>query len=138
MFDVDSFKHYNDTNGHVPGDKLLRRLGELLRAATKEKGTPARFGGEEFIVLFRGPLEEAVALAEHIRSMVAEYPFEHRGKQPLGTISVSGGVASMPANGTTLEELVQAADDALYRSKRGGKNRVTVAGSPFAEITVEV
>ncbi|MCU0725311.1 MAG: GGDEF domain-containing protein [Planctomycetes bacterium] len=136
MFDVDNFKNYNDTNGHLAGDRLLRRLAELMKGIVRDRGVLARFGGEEFIAVFRGTPEEARETAEEIRMATAGHPFEHRERQPLGFLSVSGGVASLPVHGTTVEDLIGAADAALYRGKWSGRNRIEVAGDITADFPV--
>ncbi len=131
MFDVDHFKHYNDTNGHLAGDRLLRSLAEILKREVRERDTVARFGGEEFVVLLRGVGRgEAVRAAERIRAAVAAHPFLHGEKQPLGLLSVSGGTASMPGDGEVLERLLEKADEAMYRAKRAGRNRIVCASAP--------
>jgi diguanylate cyclase (GGDEF)-like protein len=129
MFDVDNFKNYNDTNGHLAGDRLLRRLAELMVGIVRERGVLARFGGEEFIAMLNCPPAQAFETAEKIRAATADHPFDHREMQPLGFLSVSGGVASLPASGTTMEELIGAADAALYRGKRSGRNRIVDAAT---------
>ncbi len=126
MFDVDNFKHYNDTNGHLAGDRLLKKLADLLRETVKDRGTLARFGGEEFIVLLRVGTDEALQVAERVRKAVMEHAFDHREKQPLGFISVSGGVGTLGFHGTTIEEIIEAADEGLYEGKKSGRNQVKV------------
>ncbi|MGH7821225.1 MAG: GGDEF domain-containing protein [Candidatus Binatia bacterium] len=128
LFDIDNFKHYNDKNGHPAGDECLRLTAELLRKNTRLTDLPARYGGEEFVVLLpetdgRG----ALAFAEKIRAAIAaaEYPFRER--QPLGCVSISGGVASFPEDGKDIDGLISAADQALYRCKHEGRNRVAAA-----------
>ncbi|MGH7860383.1 MAG: GGDEF domain-containing protein, partial [Candidatus Binatia bacterium] len=109
LFDIDNFKHYNDRNGHPAGDECLRMTGELLRKNTRVTDLPARYGGEEFVVLLpETDRQGALAFAEKIRSAIAgaEYPF--REKQPLGCVSISGGVASFPEDGKDVEALVRA------------------------------
>lgn len=128
MFDVDHFKQYNDTHGHPAGDEVLRQVARLLRENTRAGDVVARYGGEEFVVLlFDTPLEAALAIAEKLRAAVAEHPFPHREQQPLGRLSVSVGVAAWPEHGEGAMELVAAADRALYRSKRKGRDQVSVA-----------
>ena len=138
FLDVDYFKVYNDRHGHPAGDRLLRKLADVL-VGGRESGLPvqarrsdvvARYGGEEFVmVLPETTIEGAVVKAERIRRTVAEFPFEHRETQPGHCISVSIGVASFPAHGDEKQKLIDAADRELYRAKRGGRNRVCVAGA---------
>lgn len=128
LFDIDNFKHYNDRNGHPAGDECLRRTGELLRRSTRTSDLPARYGGEEFIILLpETDHAGGLAFAEKIRAAIAGHDYPHREAQPLGCVSISGGVATYPGNGTTLDALIKAADQALYRAKEAGRNRVQSA-----------
>lgn len=125
MFDIDNFKHYNDTNGHMAGDVLLKELSKLLKGMTRSVNTLARYGGEEFIVLIQNKNKQAaMADAESIRLKIAAHPFPYAENQPLGCISISGGVAEFPADGHTIEKIIKCADEALYKSKSIGRNRV--------------
>ncbi len=126
IFDIDNFKHYNDTNGHQQGDLLLKELSELLKKNTRSTNIIARYGGEEFIVLLQKTDKRgAMVYAEEIRKKIESHPFPHSEKQPLGFLSISGGVAEFPADGDTIDGLVKHADDALYVSKKSGRNRIT-------------
>lgn len=128
LFDLDDFKHYNDAHGHPAGDELLRSLTHAVRRQTRKSDPVARYGGEEFIVLLAGVARETAAVyAEKIRRLIESMDFPHAENQPLGRVTISGGVASFPNNGNTVEELIQAADAALYQAKRAGKNRVLQA-----------
>lgn len=128
MLDVDHFKNYNDTHGHLAGDRLLKSLADLLKSMVRERDLIARFGGEEFIVLLRGIRDEdAVQAAERMRRAVADHPFKGRETQPLSRLSVSVGVAWMPQHGTETRELIEKADAALYAAKNSGRNRVETA-----------
>ncbi len=126
MFDIDNFKKYNDNNGHAEGDYLLGELAYLLKENTRGRDVMARYGGEEFIVLLPNTDKKgAYCYAEKIRSLIESAPFRNREKQPLGFVSISGGVATFPLDGNTIESTVKAADAALYKSKEGGRNRIT-------------
>ncbi|HSD67313.1 MAG TPA: GGDEF domain-containing protein [Vicinamibacteria bacterium] len=125
IFDVDNFKHYNDRNGHVPGDRLLQRLARLVLDNLRKDAVFGRYGGEEFLVIFPGTRRaQALAAAENVRRTIAAHEFPFRLHQPLGVISVSGGVAEYPLDGADAAALVRAADEALYLAKRSGRNRV--------------
>ena len=125
MFDVDHFKVYNDQNGHVSGDRLLQSLSRLVQDNLRRDTMFGRYGGEEFLIIFPGlRREQAIAAAENIRKAIAGYAFAHAGAQPLGCVSISGGVAECPARRKERAGLVRAADEALYRAKRAGRNRV--------------
>ncbi len=128
LFDVDNFKHYNDTNGHVAGDHLLRKLARLVAESVRKDDIFGRFGGEEFLLVLPGtPLAHALAVAEKIRATIAGHPFDFAAKQPLGCLSISGGVAECPRDGLDSTRLLAAADEALYKAKDQGRNRVLPA-----------
>jgi diguanylate cyclase (GGDEF)-like protein len=130
LFDVDHFKHYNDTNGHLAGDDLLVTLSRLLRERTRDNELVGRYGGEEFLMVMPGvDLEKALQAAERVRGMIARTPFPHADKQPGGLVSISGGVAVWPADGTDVPTLLRRADEALYAAKRAGRNRVLPSAS---------
>ena len=127
IFDIDHFKNYNDTNGHPAGDQLLREMAKLIKEQIRPGDLACRYGGEEFVVAMpETDREEAFVLAQRLREAVAATPFEHREKQPLGMVSISGGIASFPKDGSAIGELIQRADEALYNSKKGGRNRVAL------------
>jgi diguanylate cyclase (GGDEF)-like protein len=125
IFDVDNFKHYNDANGHVAGDRLLQRLSKLVLENVRKDTIFGRYGGEEFLVIFPATKRaQALAAAENVRQSIASHEFAFGFDQPLGVISVSGGVAECPVDGNDAATLVRAADEALYLAKRSGRNRV--------------
>ncbi len=131
LFDIDHFKHYNDTNGHLAGDELLRSLAALLREATREGEFVGRYGGEEFLILMpHATAEQAVGAAERVRSTIAAHRFPFGESQPGGQLTISGGIATFPGGGRDVEELIKAADDALYEAKRAGRNRVFACSQP--------
>jgi diguanylate cyclase (GGDEF)-like protein len=122
--DVDRFKQYNDTHGHLAGDAALVKLAEILRKTTRTVDCVARYGGEEFVVmLLECTMATATIVAERIRSRVAE---EDLG---AGSLTVSIGLAEYPDGGETPEELIATADAAMYQAKNAGRNRVVVAGA---------
>jgi diguanylate cyclase (GGDEF)-like protein len=129
MMDVDHFKHYNDTHGHLPGDRLLAQLAELLRANLRSIDIIGRFGGEEFcVVLLDTGKRAAYRAAEKIRRAIERHRFEGDEQQPGGTLTISIGVAELEADPQTgPDRLIERADQALYKSKAGGRNRVEVA-----------
>jgi diguanylate cyclase (GGDEF)-like protein len=123
MMDVDRFKQYNDSYGHLEGDEVLRGMGRVVFDATREGDVPARYGGEEFIVLLPDcDLQGAIDAAERIRSRLAEEVFEG------GKVTVSIGVAEFPTHGSSATDLIAAADAALYEAKDSGRDRVMAAG----------
>lgn len=125
IFDLDNFKSYNDRSGHVAGDRLLQKLSRLVLENVRKDTIVGRYGGEEFLVIFPGARrEQALAAAENVRQAIAAHEFPFGFDQPLGFVSISGGVAECPVDGDDAATLVRAADDALYRAKREGRNRV--------------
>lgn len=130
MVDVDFFKHYNDTLGHMAGDIALREMAAVMRRELRLHDMVARYGGEEFaLIMINASKEEASPILERLRADVQEHPFRHRDIQPTGRITVSAGLAAFPEDGTTYEELLKRADDALYRAKNAGRNRVVLASA---------
>jgi diguanylate cyclase (GGDEF)-like protein len=125
MLDLDDFKLVNDTYGHQQGDEVLAQVAGVLRALSRDLDTPARYGGEEMaVVLPQTDVEGAEMLAERIREAVEGLRVPRvRGGGVLG-VTASFGVASVPYTAVDRESLIAAADAALYRAKRGGKNRV--------------
>jgi len=123
--DIDHFKELNDTRGHQAGDSVLRQFAQMVRANIRESDTLCRWGGDEFLVLMGGcSSDDAGQIAEKIRAAVAEHPFRFGESDEHVTISI--GVAQHHGD-ETLESLVQSADNALYESKRQGRNRVVYA-----------
>lgn len=128
MIDVDYFKRYNDTYGHQQGDELLRILAEILRQNIRQSDIAGRYGGEEFaVILPETDKESAVVLAQRLCEVVARTPFPGHPGGPPTRCTISIGVAGFPDDALTVSDLVAAADTALYRAKRYGKNRVVIA-----------
>ncbi|WP_455539927.1 bifunctional diguanylate cyclase/phosphohydrolase [Terrisporobacter sp.] len=125
FMDIDNFKNYNDVNGHQRGDWLLTRLSEILIKTVGDLGTVARYGGEEFAVILYGQSEEeALNLGELIRQSIQQTYFIGQDYQPNGHITVSVGVSTYPRVAKNRRELIELADNALYRAKSFDKNRV--------------
>jgi diguanylate cyclase (GGDEF)-like protein len=125
LMDLDGFKAVNDEMGHVVGDETLRDIGQILIKHSRGINVVSRYGGDEFAVLLVETSKTGARVyADRIRQIIAGYPFSHgRG------ITASFGISSLPEDeATTSEDLIRAADDALYAAKRGGKNQV--AGTP--------
>jgi two-component system cell cycle response regulator len=130
FIDVDHFKQINDKRGHAFGDKVLTLLGGLLRekgGALRDSDTPARFGGDEFcVVLPETDSEGAFIVAERLRTTITSPEFKSQFGDEDG-ISLTIGIASSPRHAATAEELLHAADTALYKAKRQGRNLVAIA-----------
>jgi diguanylate cyclase (GGDEF)-like protein len=125
IFDIDHFKRINDTYGHLAGDSVLRQLGALLDDAVRKVDIVARYGGEEFVMLLPETNREGgILFAERLRDRIAGKAFDVGLEQPVH-LTVSIGIASFPSpRVTTTEDLFARADEALYRAKSGGRNRV--------------
>lgn len=124
LFDIDRFKTVNDQHGHLAGDAVLTKVAEVVIAAVRNEDVVARFGGDEFAIVLRSiDIDSATHTAERLRKLV-EAARPTFGAAQLST-TVSFGVANYPViRATTPEELIDAADKALYQAKRGGRNRV--------------
>jgi diguanylate cyclase (GGDEF)-like protein/putative nucleotidyltransferase with HDIG domain len=128
FFDVDHFKHVNDTYGHGVGDAVLRQIGERARSLSRGGDTLGRFGGEEFVLLLpEANANEASAVAERIRAAIAARPMATEEVAEGILVSVSIGVATYLADGDEGKALLSQADEAMYLSKRLGRNQVRTA-----------
>jgi diguanylate cyclase (GGDEF)-like protein len=124
MADIDQFKRLNDEFGHLLGDEVLRQVSSLFHQQVRKMDVVCRYGGEEFgILLAQVTADEAMVVADKLRKMVEAWQFPGVPR----TITVSAGTAVYPEHGTTRDELVRAADIALYAAKQGGRNRVCLA-----------
>lgn len=125
MVDIDKFKVLNDTHGHATGDQVLRAVAGAIVTAVREDDVPARFGGEEFVVLLRNPGPEiALEVGERVRAAVGALDLRRFG---VPRVSVSVGVAVSDHTDQPIDELIRLADRALYRAKRAGRDRVVPA-----------
>lgn len=130
LFDIDLFKAFNDQYGHIIGDRILQRVGELLQDYTSDNAINARYGGEEFAILMTGStLQQATSLAEEVRKRITSLRVKLKSSQAvLDSISASFGVAAY-IQGENMESFIHRADQALYRAKNSGRNRVEVDGN---------
>lgn len=134
MFDLDHFKQVNDQFGHIMGDEAIVAIADLLRGELRDYDHIARFGGEEFVALLpKTAAEDAWQVAERIRRAVMAVRVGDPIR-PGPVLSVSVGLACAPEQGTTIDVLLRAADDALYRAKAGGRNQVVMAGGGSGSI----
>lgn len=131
MFDIDFFKRFNDTYGHACGDYVLQTVAKIIRSAIRSSDMAARYGGEEFCVLLNNTCQhDAMTVAERIRSKIEQFDFCYENQHVQVTISIGVSEFDIEKNPVTSPKLlVDQADQALYVSKRNGRNRVTFADS---------
>ncbi len=123
--DIDHFKEYNDNNGHLAGDQVLREFVAILKENVRASDYVARYGGEEFtVVLINASPQSLAAVAEKIRKSIEDYKFKNEHKQPLGNLTASFGVGCFPIDGDSYEKVFQTADERLYAAKNLGRNKV--------------
>ncbi len=153
VFDIDNFKHYNDVYGHPTGDEILRQAGLLLRRCCRSHDVVGRIGGDEFAVVFwddpnqaTGDIKrerrltatehpaEAILLAKRFQKEFGNADLRLLGPGGEGVLTISGGLASFPRDGATVEQLFERADLALRDAKGSGKNRIYLVGEPQSDI----
>jgi diguanylate cyclase (GGDEF)-like protein len=128
IVDLDHFRDYNEHHGHPAGDLVLQLVGLLLQGFRRGDDVPCRYGGEEFVLIMPAVTgAEAVARLDPLRAALAETA-PHREGRPLPPVTASVGVAAFPDHGGSVADLLEAADTAMYRAKRAGRNRVCAAG----------
>ena len=140
IFDIDNFKQYNDRFGHDAGDEIIREVVRLLQGTIRKGDHVCRIGGDEFAVLFCDPEPPREVgsnhpttvefLAKRFRDQVSRTHFSKLGKDAQGSVSISGGLATFPWDGTEVDTLLQKADERLFESKRHGKNTITFGQVP--------
>jgi len=150
IFDIDNFKHYNDVYGHSVGDKILKQAAILMRRCCRAHDVVGRVGGDEFAVVFwddpiskirnsrrkggRDHPQEAILIANRFREELEKAEWSAAGglgPKGEGVLTISGGLASFPRDGSTAQQLFQRADKALLEAKRSGKNRIYLVGKPL-------
>ena len=129
FLDIDFFKRVNDTNGHAAGDAVIVAVAEIIESSVTSEVSASRYGGEEFAILLPGSeREEAFLLAEGIRARI-EANVVGIDSDPPVAVTISGGVAAFPADAVDDAELIRMADQALYRAKSTGRNKICIAQS---------
>jgi diguanylate cyclase (GGDEF)-like protein len=130
MLDVDHFKNFNDTYGHEAGDHVLHEVGLILKQACRASDLACRYGGEEFVLLLlnadlKSTIERTAIIREELKKKHIIY-----GGLSLPAINVSMGVSMYPQHGSKPDELIRCADEALYKAKHDGRDRVEIAYTP--------
>ncbi len=139
VIDIDKFKRFNDTYGHLTGDQILRLLGAVLKQNVRMQDIACRLGGEEFVLLLLDtPLHAALVVAENIRRLVMAKELVRKStNEVIGRVTVSIGVASLGKNDTS-SSLFERADQCLYAAKRSGRNKVVAENDPEFRASAEV
>jgi diguanylate cyclase (GGDEF)-like protein len=133
MIDVDNFKNFNDTHGHLKGDEVLREIASVLQAKSRKCDIVARYGGEEFAIIMPDTSKDNAKLfVERLRNEIERYYGEDSAIAPDKRLTISAGIATYPEDSISKEELVAMADAALYKAKHSGKNRVYLANKAMA------
>jgi len=133
MLDIDHFKRLNDSFGHAAGDAVLAKLGEVLSDWSRRDDIAVRYGGEEFtIVLYDTPAEDAFTRIESLRRSIEVLAIEYAGRS-LGRVTFSAGIATCPTHGSDSGLLITRADEALYESKKRGRNQTTMTSAMAKE-----
>ncbi|MBU3020373.1 diguanylate cyclase [Aestuariibacter sp. A3R04] len=129
LFDLDHFKQINDQCGHLVGDKVLKNTASLMAAELRKSDVLLRWGGEEFLLLMPDTdIMHAFKLCERLRRSFSQNAAQC--ELPHQTITLSGGIACYPANGNTIEDIVKCADDAMYKAKNAGRDKVCISDAP--------
>jgi diguanylate cyclase (GGDEF)-like protein len=133
MWDLDRFKQVNDGRGHLVGSHAIRDVGHIILNEVGSADRAARYGGEEYFAYIIGDISEGVEIAERVRLRVEGHEFSGSPTDPTQTmrITISAGISSFPRDGVTALDLVQKADQALYRAKRSGRNRTCIYDPNF-------
>lgn len=137
FIDLDNFKGVNDSHGHITGSSVLRQVGDVIKLAVRDVDNVIRYGGDEFVVVLIGAnSRQALQAAERVRSRVQGTVFRSEEREPLH-LTVSIGIASCPEHGLDKASILKMADETMYASKRGGKNRVMMVHGTTGKATEE-
>ena len=151
IYDIDNFKHYNDVYGHAAGDEVLKQAAELMKCCCRSHDVVGRIGGDEFAVVFWDESndedveserrsakaehpKEAIFIAKRFRRELKTAEFSSLGPEGKGVLTISGGLASFPGDGASVQEIFEQADKALLEAKHSGKNRIYLVGESEGDI----
>lgn len=134
MIDVDNFKNFNDTHGHLKGDEALRNIANILQSKSRRWDTVARYGGEEFTIIMPNTSKDNARLfAERLRNEIEKFYAEDNAISPDKRLTISAGIAAYPEDAVTKDSLISMADTALYQAKHSGKNRIYLSTKAMGE-----
>ena len=138
MIDVDNFKNFNDTHGHLKGDEAIRNIASILQNKSRSCDPVARYGGEEVAIIMPNTSKDNSRLfAERLRSDVEKFYAEDNSMPPDKRLTISAGIAIYPDDANTKEELISMADAALYQAKHNGKNRIYISSKAMGDTIKE-
>ena len=138
MLDIDFFKKFNDTYGHACGDYVIQKVAQNISEGIRSEDLPGRYGGEEFVaMLYNTDITAAQMVAERIRKNIEQSVFEYDGITMQVTISIGVATFDPEKCNITAKQLVEMADQALYISKRNGRNKVTLADDEILQCVLE-
>ena len=136
MIDADDLKKTNDQHGHLAGTELIRRMGDMISSNVRTSDICARYGGDEFVIMFTETgKRDVIAVVDRIICRMAAASFDFKGKKISTTLSA--GIAGYPEDGADVRSIMARADEAMYASKRSGKNRATLFSGNLQEMTLE-
>lgn len=138
MIDVDNFKNFNDTHGHLKGDEALRNIASILQGKSRRWDTVARYGGEEFTIIMPNTSKDNARLfAERLRNEIEKFYAEDSAISPDKRLTISAGIADYPEDAVTKDSLISTADTALYQAKHSGKNRIYLSTKAMGETVTD-
>lgn len=138
LSDIDYFKNYNDTHGHLKGNVILKKIARIFSSTTRKMDIPARYGGDEFVVILpQTGKYSALIVANRLKKAIELFPFPNKETQPEGKITITMGVATFPDDARNVVELIAMADKLLYRGKNYGRNSIVYLRGSEQKVYIE-